>query len=369
MIPFNALDRSDPALLAACAAALDRVLRSGWYVLGPEVQSFEAAFAEFCRVEHCIGVASGSDALELALRALGVGPGQRVGLVANAAAYGSLAVRAVGAEPVYLDVEPGTLNLAPAALVARIDGLAAVIVTHLYGRLAAIEEIVAVARAHGVAVIEDCAQAHGAERGGIRAGGFGDLGCFSFYPTKNLGAVGDGGAIVTRRADLAQVLRELRTYGWTEKYCIRRPGGRNCRLDALQAAVLGAKLPYWASEQTRRRALAEQYLQRLRRDHPRWRVLPRGADDDVLHLFVIQSPERERLRAHLRARGIGHDVHYPIPDHRQPIWAAEFAGLTLPVTERACAEVLSLPLFPGLTEAEVDTVCQVLNDYPEEAAG
>lgn len=331
------------------------VFEGGWFVLGETVAAFERAFADYCGVAGCIGVGNGTDALELALRAVGVGPDDEVVTVANAGFYASTAILACAARPLYVDVDAATLQCDPLALDAALARAPrAVVVTHLYGRLAAVETIVAQCREHGVAVIEDCAQAHGARRAGRVAGSFGDLGCYSFYPTKNLGALGDGGAVVGSDARLLDAVRALRQYGWGEKYRVARGGGRNSRLDAMQAAWLHSELGLLDARNARRREIAARYRAAL--DSPRMQPLPAVGEDDVAHLFVLRSRHRDALRAHLAQAGVGSEVHYPVPDHRQPLFGARFADLGLPVTERACAEALSLPCHPALSDAEVDHV-------------
>ena len=344
------------------AAALTRVLESNHFVLGREVAQFEQEFAQYVGVAHCISVANGTDALELALRALGVGPGQTVACVANAGFYSATAIHLVGATPVYVEVDEATLTMAPEALdrVLR-DRPAAVIVTHLYGQLAAIEQLAAQCRAAGVPLVEDCAQSHGAARGGRQAGAFGDVACFSFYPTKNLGALGDGGAVLTPVPEIATALRSLRQYGWSTKYEVARLGARNSRLDEMQAAVLREKLKHLDRQNAQRRAIARRY-------NEAFSLLPLQlpsslGDDYVAHLYVVRTAQREALRQHLLARGIATDVHYPIPDTRQPAWHGRFEGQSLAVTEAACATALSLPCFPGLAEADVGHVAQSVREF------
>jgi dTDP-4-amino-4,6-dideoxygalactose transaminase len=241
-------------------ASLERVLHRQWYVLGEEVTGFEDEFASYVGTTHCAAVANGTDALELALRAVGVRAGDRVLCAANAGFYGSTACIAAGARPVYGEIDPDTLCLSPAAVEeALANGAAAVILTHLYGQVGAVEAIANLCRTRGVPLIEDCAQAHGARHAGARAGSFGDVGCFSFYPTKNLGALGDGGAVVTSRADVDQSVRSLRQYGWSRKYVADRSGGRNSRLDEMQAAVLRDKLPALDTQNQARREVASRY--------------------------------------------------------------------------------------------------------------
>lgn len=344
------------------SACVQRVVNSGWYVLGPEVRAFEAAFAAHVGVAHAVGVGNGTDALVLALRALGVGAGQSVLTVANAGCYSSTAIEAVGARPVYADVDPQHLNMSPDALASALadGGLAAVIVTHLYGRMADMSSMVRLCRQAGVPLIEDCAQAHGALLQGHRAGAWGTLGCFSFYPTKNLGALGDGGAVVTNDDALAARVQALRQYGWKDKYRVAQPGGGNSRLDELQAAVLAAKLPLLDEANERRRAIAAQYQAGLA-DLPL--QLPASADAaDVVHLYVIRSAQRQALHEHLNRRGISSEIHYPWPDHKQPVRTRQ-AWPELPHTEAACAQVLSLPCHPGLQLAQVQRVVQAVRDF------
>ena len=343
-------------------ACLKQVADSGWYVLGPGVRDFEAAFARYVGVDHAIGVANGTDAIALALRALGVGAGQRVLTVANAGCPGSAAIAQVGAEVDWVDVDEQSLTMAPGALATALAAgpAAAVIATHLYGQMADLPAIAALCQQAGVPLIEDCAQAHGAALQGRRAGSWGALGCFSFYPTKNLGALGDGGAVVTPDAALAERLRALRQYGWARKYEVTLAGCVNSRLDELQAAVLLAKLPHLHAANARRRAIAARYSAALA-DLP-LACPPAPGPEHVMHLYVVRTPRRAALQAHLAACGIASDVHYPIADHRQPIWAGRSVP-PLPVTEAACAQVLSLPCYPGLTDAQADAVIEAVRGF------
>lgn len=339
---------------------LSRVVDRHWYVLGEEVQGFEDEFATYVGVKHCVSVANGSDALELALRALGVGPGSRVLTVANAGFYGSTAIHAVGATPVYVDIDPASMTICPEALVKAIDSRhAALIVTHLYGRLAEIETLASIAREAGVPLIEDCAQAHGARRNDRQAGSFGDIACFSFYPTKNLGALGDGGAVVTDNSQLAAKVRQLRQYGWATKYQVAVPGGRNSRMDELQAAVLRAKLPHLDQWNAQRRSIAQRYNEAF---SCLGLQLPAIDDDYVAHLYVLRIAERERFAAALLEQGVNTDIHYPIADHHQPAYP-ESRMVTLPQTEAAGATVISLPCFPGMSDAEVQQVIGAVVAY------
>lgn len=364
-VPVNSLSRHIQPLQRALDAAAAAVIHSGYFVLGPHVGAFEKAFAAYCGVQFGIGVANGTDALELSLKAVGVSPGDRVAVTANAAMYGTSAVLAAGGEPVFVDVEPDFGTMAPACFQAALiscPDIKAVIVTHLYGRLAAIVEICRLARAHGVAVVEDCAQAHGAQLpDGRRAGAFGDVASFSFYPTKNLGALGDGGAVVTNRAHVAERVRQLRQYGWTRKYTNGLPGGRNSRLDEIQAALLGVLLPMVDGWNARRREIANRYSREIR--HPDVVVPAEGGAEYVAHLYVVHSPRREALRAHLGAQGVQSEIHYPLADHRQLCHQGRFDGVRLPVTDRACDTVLTLPCFPELTQAEVQQVIDACNQF------
>lgn len=338
-----------------------QVLDSHWYVLGQAVQAFEADFARYIGVAHCVGVANGTDALELGLRAAGVCSGDEVVTVANAGFYSSTAIRAIGAAPLYVDVDPVTLTLSPDALAnALASKPRAIVVTHLYGRMADMGRLLPMARAAGIPVVEDCAQAHGAALNGRRAGSLGTIGCFSFYPTKNLGAVGDGGAVVADDDALAATLRQLRQYGWSQKYRVDMEGGRNSRLDELQAAVLSAKLPHLEAWNTQRRNIAQRY-------NDAFSALPLKCPDIsgsayVAHLYVLRCGQRDALRAHLAARGVATDIHYPIPDHRQPI-ELQRSHAALPVTEQSASECLTLPCFPGLSDEAVSHIIAAVRDF------
>jgi dTDP-3-amino-3,4,6-trideoxy-alpha-D-glucose transaminase len=363
-VPFGDLKRQYEAIKPELDAAAARVLASGWYILGPEVKAFEQAFAAACGVSHAIGVANGTEALYLALAGLGVGEGDEVITVANAAVYEALTILQTGARPVFVDVDERTHNLDPALLEDAITPLTrAIMPVHLYGRMADLEAIMAIARRHGLPVVEDCAQAHGAKLGGKPAGSIGACGCFSFYPSKNLGALGDGGMVVTDDADLAAKLRRLREYGWRERYYTTDAGGINSRLDELQAALLHAKLGHLPAWNARRQQIARRYNELLAGTGL---ALPEILDGDahVYHLYVVHSAERDHLQAALRERGVGAAVHYPLPAHLQPVY--QQLGLaapgSLPITERLAGEVLSLPIYPELTDAEVDAVAAAVRE-------
>jgi dTDP-4-amino-4,6-dideoxygalactose transaminase len=343
------------------ATPVKSVLDSHWYVLGTEVKLFEEEFATYVGVNHCISVANGSEALELALKGLGVNRGDRVVAVANAGFYSSTAIHAIGADPVYVDVNADTLTLCPHAFAAIVETKpAAVIVTHLYGQLANIEEIVSLASAAGIPVLEDCAQSHGARRNGKQAGSFGTIACFSFYPTKNLGALGDGGAVVTNDDELAARIRQLRQYGWSQKYQVAVQGGRNSRLDEMQAAILRVKLPHLDTWNEQRRSIAKRYNAAFAELGMQ---LPSSTGEDyVAHLYVVRVKERSAFAAALKEQMVSTDVHYPIADHKQPAYPADPTS-SLPVTEQACDTVISLPCFPGLSDEEVDRVIGAVTTY------
>ncbi|MGE0719648.1 MAG: DegT/DnrJ/EryC1/StrS family aminotransferase [Alphaproteobacteria bacterium] len=337
-------------------AAVARVLSGGWYILGKEVAAFEQEFAAWCGNAHGIGVANGTDALVLALRGLGVGAGDMVATVSHTAVATVAAVELAGATPILIDIEADTYCMDPAALeaaFAREGGRIKVVVpVHLYGHPADMGAIAAIARKHGAHLLEDCSQAHGATIGGRRVGGFGDVAAFSLYPTKNLGALGDGGVITTDDGDLARRIRELREYGWRERY-ISAVAGMNSRLDELQAGILRAKLPFLDGDNARRRAAAAVYDRELANSGL---VLPtvRAGTEHVYHQYVVRHPDREGLRQRLKDQGITTNVHYPAPVHMQPAYQGRTpvgpGGMAQ--TEKAQGEILSLPMFPQLsTEA------------------
>jgi dTDP-3-amino-2,3,6-trideoxy-4-keto-D-glucose/dTDP-3-amino-3,4,6-trideoxy-alpha-D-glucose/dTDP-2,6-dideoxy-D-kanosamine transaminase len=362
VVPLNDLVRQNRLIHDELAASARRVIERGWYVLGSEGAEFEKTFAAYCAVLHAVGVANGTDGIELALRAVGVDDGHKVATVANAGFYASTAIHAIGARPLYVDVDPATHSMSVDSLnreLARND-VRAVIATHLYGRLADVETITAICKPLGIPVIEDCAQAHGANRNGRAAGSFGAAGCFSFYPTKNLGALGDGGAVTTSDAAIAGRLRELRQYGWDKKYQVSRSGGRNSRLDELQAALLLAKLPHLERWNEGRRAIARRLSNEIR--HPRIKCPQDFGTDNVAHLFVLRCDDRGGFQRHLEARGVSSDIHYPIPDHQQPAYAAS-SSHELPETERLAKEIITIPCFPEMEEEEISQVIDAVNSW------
>jgi dTDP-3-amino-2,3,6-trideoxy-4-keto-D-glucose/dTDP-3-amino-3,4,6-trideoxy-alpha-D-glucose/dTDP-2,6-dideoxy-D-kanosamine transaminase len=341
---------------------IERVLKSGRYLLGDELDAFEAAFARFCGTAHCVGVANGTDALELALRAVGVSRGDRVGLAANAGFYASAATHLIGADPHYVDIDPRTRTLSAEKTEEALETRpTALVVTHLYGQLADIEPMVRKAAGLGIPVVEDCAQAHGARRQGRRAGSFGTVGCFSFYPTKNLGALGDGGAIVTNDRALAARVAGLRQYGWGAKYRLELPLGRNSRLDEMQAAILREKLPRLDAWNAQRRDVARRYNEAFV-DLP-VSCPPSLGEDYVAHLYVVEVADRESFRNHLKDCDVATDVHYPVPDHLQEVYSQWRTRECLPATERACASVVSLPCYAGIETTQVERVIDVVSKY------
>jgi dTDP-4-amino-4,6-dideoxygalactose transaminase len=363
-VPLNDLGRGFADLQAELRAAVDEVLSSGWYVLGPQHDAFERAFAAAVGVEHCVGVGNGTDALELALLSVGCEPGDEVVTAANAGMYTATAALKAGLVPRFADVDPGSLLLTAETVAPTLTHRTrAVVVTHLYGRLAEVGPLRDLCRSAGVALVEDCAQAAGAAGPEGPAGSLADVAAFSFFPTKNLGALGDGGAVVTRDPERAQLVRSLRQYGWSAKYTASVPRGRNSRLDEVQAAVLRVKLPHLAGWNARRRRIVARYVEALG-GGPR-RMLHGDAADSlsyVAHLAVMVGPNRDADRKVFTDAGIRTDVHYPVPDHHQPVLAGTTAGISLPVTEQAATEILTLPCFAEMTETEIGRVCDVLGE-------
>jgi dTDP-4-amino-4,6-dideoxygalactose transaminase len=339
------------------------VVASGWYILGPEVERFEQAFARYCGVQHCIGVGSGLDALQLCLLAYGVKPGDEVIVPANTFIATWLAVSRCGATPVPVEPIAATCNIDPARIEQAVTARTrAIVPVHLYGQPADMDPIMEIAQRRNLIVIEDAAQAHGARHRGRRAGALGHAGAFSFYPAKNLGAFGDGGAITTDDAQIASRLRRLRNYGSETKY-VHEMKGTNSRLDELQAAVLGVKLRHLDAWNERRRAIARRYLKELAGTHLVLPAVPSWAEP-VWHLFVVRSASRESLRSHLLAAGIETQVHYPVPPHLQPAYAElGHMAAAYPIAEALHQSVLSLPIGPHLPEAAVSAVVSAIRAY------
>ena len=351
---------------AGIDAAVARVLAGGAYILGPEVEAFEEEFAAWLGVRFAVGTASGTDALALGLRVLGIGPGQAVATVSHTATATVAAIELAGAAPVLVDVEADSFNMDPAALERLMANppapIRAVIPVHLYGRPARITEIVDIARRHGAAVLEDAAQAHGAAVDGRKVGGFGDLAAFSFYPTKNLGGVGDGGVLVGEDRSLEAAARSLRQYGWVQRF-VAETAGMNTRLDPLQAAILRVKLQRLDEANARRRAIAAAYSRGLQACNL---VLPGAGPGEtcVWHQYAPRAAARDRIMRGLSERGVGTAIHYPVPVHRQPAYAGRImiGPGGLPVTEQLAAEIFSLPIYPEMTDAAVEAVIAAVRE-------
>jgi dTDP-4-amino-4,6-dideoxygalactose transaminase len=349
-------------------AAIMQVLESGQYILGRAVERFEGEFAAYIGLAHGIGCASGTDALELALRACGIGEGHLVFTVSHTAVATVAAIERAGAKPVLVDIEPGGFAMDPAALDAALRDPppgrpAAILPVHLYGEPADLAAIGEIARVQSLRVIEDCAQSHGAVYRRRPVGSFGDIACFSFYPTKNLGALGDAGIIATEDAALAEVAREIREYGWRERYVSAR-SGINTRLDPVQAVVLPVKLPRLEADNERRQAIAARYDEGLA-GLPIGLPRRRPETSPVFHQYVIRSKDRDRLRENLRTASIGTGVHYPVPVHLHPAYRSRVAlGPTgLRNSEKAAGEILSLPIYPQLADDAVDRVIAEIRKF------
>ncbi len=361
--PFD-LRRAAAGLAEPLAARWAEQVTAAAFIGGPEVERFETAFAGYLGAGGCVGVANGTDALIVALRSLGLEPGDEVVVPAFTFIATGSAVALAGGVPVFADVEPATLNLDPASVEARLTPrTVGVIGVHLFGRPFDVEAMGAMCRRKGLWMVEDAAQAHGARIGGRRVGTFGDLACWSFYPTKNLGAFGDAGAVTGSDPELLARVRRVANHGRTEHY-LHGELGMNSRLDALQAAVLGLRLPRLDASNASRREIAGRYREALAgRDGIELLADPAGSEP-VYHQFTLLAERRDALREHLAARGVGSAVYYPIPLHRQPaLERFRPAGLELPVSERAAERALSLPMFPELTDDEVESVVAAVESY------
>ena len=349
---------------AEIEAAISRVLRSNRYILGPEVEALEAEFANFIGTRHAIGVANGTDALELALRALGIGPGDEVITVSHTAVATVAAIEAAGATPVLVDVNDQYYTLDPAQLDEVLTSRTrAVIAVHLYGQPADLDAISAFCRSHALALLEDASQAHGATWREKRLGSIGDIGCFSCYPTKNLGAIGDAGLVTTNDGQLADRVRMLREYGWRERY-VSELQGRNSRLDELQAAVLRVKLLHLDRDNAKRCALSAQYSEALKATSL---TLPETNPDaqHVYHLYVVRTARRQELIAHLKAFDIHPGIHFPVPVHRQAAYDGRTrTASSMMVTEALAKDVLSLPIYPELEPGLVAEVVRAIAAFP-----
>jgi dTDP-4-amino-4,6-dideoxygalactose transaminase len=343
--------------------AVARVLDSGWYILGEETRAFEAEFAQYIKCRFATGVGSGTEAIHVALKACGIGAGDEVITVSHTAVATVAAIELTGAVPVLVDVDPVTCTLDPRALDEALSSRTrAVVAVHLYGQAADLEAISAFTRKHGLRLIEDCAQCHGAEFEGRKLGSFGDISCFSFYPTKNLGCLGDGGMVATNDADLASQLKLLREYGWAERYVSHIPGW-NSRLDEIQAAVLRVKLRHLDESNQARGRLAEAYDSSFA-ELPLGLPARRAGASHVFHLYVVTSDQRDELQQWLKERGIGALIHYPVPIHLQPAYVDRLSRPgKLQVTEKLARTVLSLPMYPELPSADQDKVIEAVRDF------
>ena len=362
-VPFVRLDNADPELMQRLLGVVHEVASAGAFTMGRHLDLFEAEFAAYCDVDHAIGVSSGTEALALTLRALGIGPGDEVIVPANSFIATAEAVSTVGATPRFADVDPVTYLMTAGSVERTLTASTRCIIpVHLYGATVEMAPIMELARAHGLTVVEDACQAHGAWYRNRRVGSIGHAGCFSFYPTKNLGAWGDGGAIVTDDGELAERIRLLRSHGERPRYR-HRVVGTTARLDALQAAILRIKLAHLDDWNDERRRVAQTIRDGLA-DLPV--TLPAGAaatGDHVHHLFVIQCDERDRVRSTLEQRGVASAVHYPVPIHLTEAYAhLGYAPGDLPVAEALAGRICSLPLFPGLTTAEAWAVADAVKE-------
>jgi dTDP-4-amino-4,6-dideoxygalactose transaminase len=344
-------------------ASMRRVMESGWYILGPEVESFEREFAHWLGTKHCVGVANGTDAIALALKAVGCGPGTTVVTVSHTVSATVAAIEQIGATPLLIDIEAGFYTMDPRELAdvldsppANVPPIRAALPVHLYGGAADLRSIAAVCRRHGVALVDDCAHAVGATFEGEKIGAtLADASCFSFYPTKNLGGFGDGGAVTTRDDAIAERVRSLRQYGWGQRYVSEMAGGVDSRLDELQAAILRVRLRRLDERQERRWLIARDY----------GCALPFHHGDAPNHLYVVRVPDRNAFMAHLESHGIQGAIHYPVPVHLQPAYRDRVAlgPSGCRESERASQEVVSLPIYPEMTDEQLAIVCDALRSW------
>ncbi len=361
MIQYEDLKKVNQRFFEEYNQAFLQALHSGWYILGKEVESFEQAFAHYCGVDQCVGVASGLDAMVLSLKHFDFSEGDEVIVPSNTYIASILAVLHAGLKPVLVEPDVQTYNIDPLKIeVAITSKTKAILVVHLYGKLCDMVEVMRIAKKHDLRVIEDCAQAHGASYEGQRAGSFGDFGAFSFYPTKNLGALGDAGAVTTNHGEAAKGIRGLRNYGSSIKY-VNEKVGYNSRLDELQAAFLSVKLKYLDDITHHKRQLASMYFEGIRGEF----VLPSLQDkfEDVFHIFAIRHPERDRLRSYLLDYGIKTEVHYPVPPHQQEALKGKLEQQAYPISEGIHKTILSLPISYGHDEKDIARVIQVLNAF------
>lgn len=364
MILMNDFKGEAQDMKQAMLEAVMRVIDSGWYILGPEVQSFEQKFASYCEIPHAVSVGNGMDAIEIALRALGIGPGDEVVTTSMTAFATVLAVLRAGAKPVLADIDPTTGLLSPASVKRCLTpSTRALLLVHLYGQVRDMDQWLALCSEAGIKLIEDCAQSHGARWNGRTAGGFGVAGAYSFYPTKNLGALGDGGALVSVDEDLALCASRLRNYGQSERY-IHPEIGLNSRLDEMQAAILAVRLDKLDASTEVRRSIARRYRDSITQPLVQLLAPPQQDTSHVYHLFVLLSPQRDALHAHLLAEGVQSLLHYPVPVHRQSSCAnirRDPAGL--PASEAHAKHCLSLPCHPNMSDEDVQSVIDAVNSF------
>jgi dTDP-4-amino-4,6-dideoxygalactose transaminase len=361
LVKFGDLSREFEEIGQEINAAISRVLRRGWFILGPEVEAFEDAFAAYLNITYCVGCASGTEAIALALMACDVGAGDEVITVAHTAVPTVSAISMVGAQPIFVDVDPDTCLMDVTRVEAAISAHThAIVPVHLYGQCVNMEPLLSIANRYGIPVIEDCAQAHGARHKEQMAGTMGLLGAFSFYPSKNLGCYGDGGMVVTNDETLAKKLRMLRSYGQRQRY-YHEIKGINSRLDELQAAILMVKLPYLNHWNERRRRIANMYHNRFQ-ELPV--VLPSEMENNyhVYHIYAIQTPKRDALREYLEQQGVQTLIHYPIPVHQQKAYLMSVKE-ALPSTESVAGQILSLPIYPQMRESEVTMVIETIERF------
>lgn len=356
---FNLSNVTDVEKLTEIASS---VLNSSQHILGQNVTEFERVFANYIGVKECIGVANGSDALVIALRALGVNRNDEVATVANAGFYTCAALNQIGAQPIFIDIDLDSQLIDPKDFKSKvlINKIKFLVVTHLYGQVAPIKELLDICIENGIRVLEDCAQAHGAQVGSKKVGSFGDISTFSFYPTKNLGAVGDGGAVLTNNVELAEKVRRIRQYGWGKKYEVEIENGVNSRLDELQAAFLLEKLENLDTWNKQRISIAEQYTKAF--TGAKVKVLSNTLEG-VAHLFVVLSDNRKELIDHLAKHKIQSAIHYPIADHKQKIYENRFKDIKLPITEDSVGKILSLPIYPGMKQEDLNHIISAVTSF------
>lgn len=362
MIEYENLSRSNSPYFEELEKATSRVIRSGWYVLGNEVEEFEAEFASYVGAKHCIGVANGLDALILSIEALDLPRGSEILVASNTYVATILAILRAGYKPLLVEPEIETYNIDPSKLKYSLTkNTRAICVTHLFGKSCRMDAITSFASEHGLKLVEDCAQSHGARYNNQMTGTFGGAGCFSFYPTKNLGAVGDAGAVVTNNDEVADRLRHLRNYGSKQKY-VNEYVGFNSRLDELQAAILRIKLRHLDDLTQYKRDLADYYFTHL----PEWLILPRRRKEeyDVFHIYAVRNSQRDALRQWLLEKGVKTEVHYPIPPHKQRAMQGVLTG-NYPISEILHSQELSLPISYGHTLSDISAVCELLHQAPK----